>query len=61
MWNEPTPPSGFPRSLAIWTLDIDDLGNLLGGAGLFTCQAVPVAPKAIFLKEAKFIHTQARE
>ena len=35
MLNKPTPPSGFPRSLAYWTLDINDLGNMLGGVGFF--------------------------
>ena len=32
--NEPEPPSGFPRSLAICDMT-NDLGNPLGGAGLF--------------------------
>ena len=36
--NKPASPSGFPRSLAIWKLDINELselGNPLGGAGMF--------------------------
>ena len=34
-WNKPTPPSRFPRSLACWTYNNNDLGYPLGGVGLF--------------------------
>ena len=35
MWNKPTPPSGFSRSLDYWTYDITVLENPLGGVDLF--------------------------
>ena len=35
VWNEPTPPSGFPRSLMSYVQQANDLGNPLGGVGLF--------------------------
>ena len=35
MWNEPTPPSGFPRSLMSYVQYANDLGNPLGCVGSF--------------------------
>ena len=34
VWNKPTPPSGYPRSLLLYVQQANDLGNLLGGVGL---------------------------
>ena len=34
-WNKPTPPSRFPRSLACWTYNNNDLGYPLGGVSSF--------------------------
>ena len=35
MWNEPTPTSGFPRSLMSYVQQANDLGNPLGGVCSF--------------------------
>ena len=35
MWNKPTPPSGFPRSIMFYVQEANDLGNPLGGVSSF--------------------------